>query len=72
MFAQQELERIAEKWKIERMMVNTDGRWRLFTKKVSGQRLVLAWLVMVGGLGLGPEKSLLLSVGYSSVGFVVA
>ncbi|KAL4808367.1 general substrate transporter [Aspergillus unguis] len=53
-FAQQELEIITERAKTEKETVNTDGKWRLFTKKANRQRLLLAWLVMVGGQNIGP------------------
>lgn len=53
-FAKQELEMIIERSKIEKETINTDGKWRSFTKKLNRQRLLLAWLVMVGGQNIGP------------------
>jgi len=53
-FAKQELEMIIERSKIEKETIDTDGKWRLFTKNVNRQRLLLAWLVMVGGQNIGP------------------
>jgi hypothetical protein len=53
--AQQELRIIVEKSQAEKEIVRTDGRWRLFTKKANRQKLLLAWLVMVGGQkNIGP------------------
>ena len=53
-FAHQELNLIMERWQTERQLVKADGRWRLFTKKANRQRLLLAWLIMVGGQNIGP------------------
>ncbi|EXJ84877.1 hypothetical protein A1O3_05552 [Capronia epimyces CBS 606.96] len=53
-FAHRELQLIMDSWEAEKEVVRTDGRWRLFTKKANRQRLLLAWLVMVGGQNLGP------------------
>ncbi|KAH6871232.1 major facilitator superfamily transporter sugar, partial [Thelonectria olida] len=53
-FAHQELQMIVERWVVEKEIVSRDGRWRLFTKKTNRKRLVLAWLVMVGGQNIGP------------------
>lgn len=53
-FANQELNLIVERWQTERQIVENDGRWRLFTKKAYRHRLLLAWLVMVGGQNIGP------------------
>ena len=53
-FAHQELELIREKLQAEKNVIATDGKWRLFTKKANRERLILAWLVMVGGQNIGP------------------
>lgn len=53
-FAQEELRMIVERCQAEKETIRTDGTWRLFTKKANRQRLVLAWLVMVGGQNIGP------------------
>ncbi|GAB7352394.1 hypothetical protein MBLNU459_g2825t2 [Dothideomycetes sp. NU459] len=53
-FAQQELNMIVERCQTEKEIIRTDGTWRLFTKKANRQRLLLAWLVMVGGQNIGP------------------
>lgn len=53
-FANQELNLIIERWQSEKQLVQTDGKWRLFTKKANRQRLVMAWLIMAGGQNIGP------------------
>ncbi|EFX06288.1 major facilitator superfamily transporter sugar [Grosmannia clavigera kw1407] len=53
-FAHQELQMIVDRCRAEKEVVRTDGRWRLFTNKANRKRLVLAWLVMVGGQNIGP------------------
>ncbi|KAJ4244004.1 hypothetical protein NW762_014617 [Fusarium torreyae] len=53
-FARQEFQAIIERCEDEKQQVITDGRWRLFTKKANRDKLILAWLVMVGGQNIGP------------------
>jgi hypothetical protein len=53
-FAREELRMIEDRWEKEKDIVKTDGSWRLFTKKANRDRLLLAWLVMVGGQNIGP------------------
>jgi hypothetical protein len=53
-FAHQELQLIAERCQAEKEVIRIDGRWRLITKKANRQRLLLAWMVMVGGQNIGP------------------
>lgn len=53
-FANQELQLIVERCQAEKDIIRTDGRWRLFTKKANRRKLLLAWLVMVGGQNIGP------------------
>jgi hypothetical protein len=45
---------IVERSQTEKEIVRTDGRWRLFTKNTIRERLLLAWLLMVGGQNIGP------------------
>lgn len=53
-FAHQELQMIIERCQAEKEVIRTDGTWRLFTKKANRKKLLLAWLVMVGGQNIGP------------------
>lgn len=53
-FAREELRLIVERCQTEKEIVRIDGTWRLFTKRGNRQRLLLAWLVMVGGQNIGP------------------
>lgn len=53
-FAHQELQLIEERCRIEKDIINTDGRWRLFTIKSNRKRLILAVMVMMGGQNIGP------------------
>lgn len=53
-FAHQELQMIEDRCRIEKDIINVDGRWRLFTIKSNRKRLILATMVMVGGQNIGP------------------
>ncbi|TVY36539.1 High-affinity glucose transporter [Lachnellula subtilissima] len=53
-FAHQELQMIEERCRVEKDIISTDGRWRLFTQKANRKRLILACMVMVGGQNIGP------------------
>lgn len=52
-FAQQELNIIESRAQVESDLVASEGKWRLF-KKPNRSRLLLALMVMVGGMNLGP------------------
>ncbi|OQU97186.1 hypothetical protein CLAIMM_03160 [Cladophialophora immunda] len=53
-FAHRELQLIQQRCEAEKIIIATDGPWRLFNKKANRQRLLLAWLIMVGGQNIGP------------------
>jgi len=53
-FAHRELQLIRDRCEAEKIIIATEGPWRVLTNKGNRKRLLLAWLIMVGGQNIGP------------------
>ena len=52
-FAEYELEQIQDQIEKDRIIFDTDGRWQLITKPTYRKRLILAFLLFLGGQNVG-------------------